>query len=89
MRPRVLILACAILLLMAATAQATSFVVPDDEELMVKSHAIIVGTVEGSFVRETDGTIETVYEVRIERSMKGFVAPRGARSRRQPRRRPW
>jgi hypothetical protein len=71
MRPRVLVVLCA-LLAMSGAAHATSFVVPDDAELVAKSRAIVVGSVEGSFVQETDGVIETVYEVRIERTMKGL-----------------
>jgi len=52
-------------------AWATSFVVPTDDELVAKSTAIVIGTSEGSFVQETDGLIETVYEIRVERAMKG------------------
>jgi hypothetical protein len=60
------------LLMIAATgAMATSFVVPTDEELVARAHAIVIGTVEGSYVQEGDATIETVYEVRIERALKG------------------
>ncbi len=58
-------------LLLAGSAMATSFVVPTDEELVVKSSAILIGIVEGSYVREQDNTIETVYEIRVERSIKG------------------
>ena len=55
------------------TVQATSFVVPDDAELIRKSRAIVIGTVEGSFTQEEESTIVTVYEVRIERALKGFL----------------
>ncbi|HEX7833592.1 MAG TPA: hypothetical protein VF787_28325 [Thermoanaerobaculia bacterium] len=55
---------------------ATSFVVPTDDELVAKSTAIITGTVEGSYVREQNNTIETIYEIRVERAIKG-VAKRG------------
>jgi hypothetical protein len=72
MRPRVMIFAFAVVLL-AGAAQATSFVVPNDEEMILKSTAIAVGSVEGSFVQETNGTIETVYEIRVERAFKGLV----------------
>ncbi|HYC60603.1 MAG TPA: FG-GAP-like repeat-containing protein [Thermoanaerobaculia bacterium] len=59
-------------LLLAGGAEATTFVVPEDDELIAKSRAIVIGTVEGSYVQETDGTIETVYEIRLERAMKGL-----------------
>lgn len=71
MKPTVFMVVAA-LLLIAGAAQATTFVVPDDEELIAKSRAIVVGTVEGSYVQETDGTIETVYEIRLQRAMKGL-----------------
>jgi hypothetical protein len=66
---------CALLLL-AATAGATSFVVPSDEELVGKTQAIVLGTVEGSYVQQTDTTIDTVYEIRVERSIKGVAGAR-------------
>jgi hypothetical protein len=71
MKSRVSMLVCAVLLV-AGGAQATSFVVPDDNELIQKSAAIAVGTVEGSYVQELNGTIETVYEIRVERALKGL-----------------
>lgn len=55
----------------ASHALATTFVVPTDEELAAKSPAIVVGTPEGSFVQEENGIIETVYEIRVERALKG------------------
>ncbi len=61
-----------LLLFFASSAAATSFVVPEDAELVAKSTAIATGSVEGSYVRETDGVIETVYEVRVERALKGL-----------------
>ena len=61
-----------VLLLFASTAMATSFVVPEDAELVAKSPAIAIGTVEGSYVREAGGVIETVYEIRVERALKGL-----------------
>jgi hypothetical protein len=63
------------LVLFASTATATTFVVPEDDELISKSAAVAIGTVEGSYVQETDGIIETVYEIRVERSLKAL--PRG------------
>ena len=70
MRSRASLIAC-VLLLAAHAATAATFVVPTDDELIVKSNAIVTGTVEGSFVREAGGTIETVYEIRVERAIKG------------------
>ncbi len=61
-----------VVLLFASTAMATSFVVPEDAELIAKTTAIAIGTVEGSYVQETTGVIETVYEVRVERVVKGL-----------------
>ncbi|HET8775136.1 MAG TPA: FG-GAP-like repeat-containing protein [Thermoanaerobaculia bacterium] len=63
-------LICTALLFCAGNALATSFIVPTDEELVRKADAIVIGTVEGSYVQEND-EIETVYEVRVERAMKG------------------
>ena len=67
------ILACA-MLMVATAAFGTSFVVPTDAELVAKSSAIVIGTVEGSFVQEQNGTIETVYEIRADRALKSSVA---------------
>jgi hypothetical protein len=72
MRPVALTLTC--LILFAGAASATTFVVPDDAELIAKSAAIAIGTVEGSYVQETDGVIETVYEIRLEQSLKSVKA---------------
>lgn len=70
MKSKAIILA-GVLLLIASTATATSFIVPEDAELVAKTAAIAIGTVEGSYVQETAGVIETVYEVRVERALKG------------------
>jgi hypothetical protein len=77
MTPRAISLTC-LILLFAGVASATTFVVPDDDELISKSEAIVIGTVEGSYVQETDGLIETVYEIRVDESLKAFSTPRGA-----------
>ena len=58
--------------LVAATLGATSFIVPTDEELAAKSPAIVVGSVEGSTVRRTATSIETVYSIRVQRTLKGL-----------------
>lgn len=67
-------LICTALLFCAGNALATSFIVPTDEELVRKADAIVIGTVEGSYVQEND-EIETVYEIRVERAMKGGPRP--------------
>jgi FG-GAP-like repeat len=71
MRSKAIILAGS-LLLIASNAMATSFIVPEDAELVAKTAAIAIGTVEGSYVQETDGVIETVFEIRVERALKGL-----------------
>jgi hypothetical protein len=71
MSHRVSLFVCAIVF-MAGSAMATTFVVPDDAELIAKSAAIAIGTVEGSYVQETNGMIETVYEIRLESTLKGI-----------------
>jgi hypothetical protein len=62
----------ALMLLVAGSAMASSFVVPSDDEMVAKSAAVLIGTVEGSYTDEVDGTIETIYEIRAERAFKGF-----------------
>ena len=63
-----------VLFLLAGNAAAAVFVVPDDAELIAKSQAIVTGTVTGSFVDESDRNfIRTIYEVRVDRPMKGGV----------------
>ena len=61
--------------MLASAAMATSFVVPTDDELVAKSQAIMIATVEGSYVQEVEDTIETVYELRVERAIKGRARP--------------
>ncbi|HEX6097447.1 MAG TPA: hypothetical protein VF432_14050 [Thermoanaerobaculia bacterium] len=70
MRSRVFLVVCAVVFA-AQAATAATFLVPTDDELVGKSHAIVIGTVEGSFVREANGMIETVHEIRVERAVKG------------------
>ena len=62
-----------LLMTVASSLLATSFVVPTDEEMVERSQAIITGTVEGSFVQEQDGMIETTYEIRVDRTIKGIA----------------
>ncbi|MEO8378968.1 MAG: FG-GAP-like repeat-containing protein [Acidobacteriota bacterium] len=62
-----------IALFLTSNAFAATFIVPTDDELVRKSSAILAGTVEGSYVQEANGTVETVYEIRAERGYKGIV----------------
>lgn len=64
--------AAALATLAAVTASAATFVVPPDEQMVDKATAIVIGTVEGSYVQERD-YVETVYELRVERTLKGAV----------------
>jgi hypothetical protein len=63
-------------LLAAAPLPATTFVVPDDGDFIAKSQAIVIGTVEGSYVNISgaDAPIETVFEIRLERVLKGLFS---------------
>ena len=61
MKTRAVFLA-SVLILAATSALATSFVVPTDEEMVARANAIVIGTVEGSYVQESETTIETVYD---------------------------
>ncbi|MFL6245102.1 MAG: hypothetical protein ACJ74H_03685 [Thermoanaerobaculia bacterium] len=67
-----------LLVLPVTRAFATSFIMPTDDEMIARSGRIVVGTVQSSYVRERDGSIETVYDLRVERSLKGETAVRGA-----------
>src|SRR4051812_12388301 len=63
----------AVCFLVVVSASGTTFVMPTDDEMIAKSPAIVTGTVEGSFVRESDRQLETVYEVRITKTYKGSL----------------
>lgn len=53
---------------------ATTFIVPNDTELINKSRAIVIGTIEHkSAARTADGLVETTYELQVERVLKGDV----------------
>lgn len=65
---------CVLLAFLATSVGAATFVVPDDGELLRRTDAVVIGTVEGSFVEESGSGINTVYEVRVERSMKGAAS---------------
>jgi hypothetical protein len=64
-------------LLAAPPVNAASFVVPTDEELVSKSPLIVVATVEGAYAQTADDIIETVYEMRVQRTLKGAPASSG------------
>src|SRR6476659_9490250 len=65
------------LLGIAAALQLTaaSFIVPGDAEMVARSRAIVVGTIEGFYPEQSDSGINTIYEVRIERALKGPMRP--------------
>ena len=67
---RVIIVAVAALL-WAAIASATTFIVPSDENLIADADAIVTGSIEGSYAREVDHSIETVYQLRLQSVLKG------------------
>ena len=68
---RPFLLCVAALLLIVPSAAATSFIMPDDSELLAKSSAVIIATVERASVEERGHEIETVYDIRVERALKG------------------
>jgi hypothetical protein len=61
--------------LCAASARATTFLVPTDRELVAAAKAIVVATAGQSTGRPSPGgALETVTELRVEESIKGPVA---------------
>lgn len=65
-----------VVLAAASRLSATTFVVPDDVELVEKSEAIITGVVVSSRVAEIEsGYIETFYEIGLDRVLKGPFRP--------------
>ena len=63
-----------LLLVCAIPAGATTFIMPTDEEMIARSQRIVIGTAQSSYVRERNGSVETVYTFSIERSLKGGSA---------------
>lgn len=59
------------ILLLAASSFATTFIVPDDAELIAKSRAIVIGTIELAEAQRTSDGVETNYALRLERVLKG------------------
>lgn len=60
-------------ILISRPSLATTFLMPSDDQLVAKADAIVSGTVEGSFVRMGVDGVETVYEIRVARPMKGGI----------------
>jgi hypothetical protein len=59
-----------VLLALSPAALATTFVVPTDDEMVARADAIVIARAEGHWV-DMARDIETVYEMRIERTIKG------------------
>ncbi|HYK05338.1 MAG TPA: hypothetical protein VE974_26545 [Thermoanaerobaculia bacterium] len=73
MRPTNVGVLALLLCLFAGTAQAASYVVPDDDVLIEQAEAIIVGRVASSEARPTRG-IETWSAIEVEEVLKGEAA---------------
>lgn len=63
-----------VLILMAMAAQATTIVLPSDEQLIAKAPVIVDGTVLSTNVVDRDGTIWTDTVVEVARAIKGSTA---------------
>jgi PKD repeat protein len=64
-------LTCVLLLLAAATAGATTIVMPTDEQLVEKAPVIVSGTVISTTPVDRDGTVWTETRVAVSRTLKG------------------
>ena len=62
-------------LLLTTPVLATTFIVPEDAELVAKADAIVVGTIDRSSVQESQFGVETVYDLRLSRVIKGITRP--------------
>src|SRR5688572_13098877 len=60
------------LLVLTTSALATSFIVPEDEVLIARAEAIVIGTIDSSTVVKTELGVNTVYELRVSRTLKGL-----------------
>ena len=70
-----LIALLSLLTLVASSAMAVSYIVPDDRELIRSVDAIAIVTVQSGHSYFTpDGRIETSYSVHVDRTMKGLIA---------------
>jgi hypothetical protein len=66
-----------VVLAAATPMSATTFIVPDDAELVQKSEGIITGVVVSARVAEIEsGYIETFYEIALDRVLKGPFRPK-------------
>lgn len=66
-----------VLFVAAGPSFATTFIVPDDAELVRKSEAIVIGVVVSARSAEVEeGSIETFYRVALDQVLKGPFAPR-------------
>lgn len=66
------VLLAVVVLTFAVPALATTFVVPDDAELVAKSEAIVTGVVVSSHAEEVEpGFIVTFYDLALDRVLKG------------------
>ncbi|HEX7705920.1 MAG TPA: FG-GAP-like repeat-containing protein [Thermoanaerobaculia bacterium] len=70
---RRLLLIAAMTGFLAIPASAATFVMPTDDELETRSEAIVIGVVEGSYVEEVERGLQTVYELRVRRGVKGTL----------------
>jgi hypothetical protein len=71
------LLAAVVMLAVAGRTFATTFIVPDDAELVRKSRAIVTGVVVSASASGTaDGHVETFYEIALDRVLKGPFRPR-------------
>jgi hypothetical protein len=62
---------CVVLILAAATAGATTIVMPTDEQLVEKTPVIVSGTVVSTTPVDREGTIWTETRVAVSRTLKG------------------
>jgi len=58
-------------LLCSVPVTATTFLIPSDEEAIAAAGGIVTGAVEGSYPREAHSWVETVYQIRVQRVLKG------------------
>ena len=66
-----------VLILVVPRSYATTFIVPDDAELVQKSDAIVTGYIAAARAVEREpGFIETMYDVVIDEVLKGNLRPR-------------
>lgn len=66
-----------LVVLSAMPLLATTFIMPTDDEMILKSQRIVIGSVQSAYVRESDGALHTVYDFRVERTLKGAATPGG------------